>query len=52
MTNGQLKVKVYPGFVLFWGLKIQGLFKDIPEHNSNFSSRSSSKKMPLKCDTR
>ena len=40
------------GFVLFSGLKIQGLFKDIPGRNSNFSSTQSCKKMPLECDTR
>ena len=32
------------GFVLFLGLKIQGLFKDIPGRNSNFSSTPSSNK--------
>ena len=32
------------GFVLFLELKLQGLFKDIPGRNSNFSSTPSSKK--------
>ena len=32
------------GLVLFLGLKIQGLFKDIPGHKSNFSSTPSSNK--------
>ena len=32
------------GFVLFLGLKIQGLFKDFPEQNSNISSTPSCKK--------
>ena len=45
--------KLNTGFVLFSGLKIQGLFKDIPGRNSNFSSTpSSTEKMPLECDTR
>ena len=43
---------IHTGFVLFSGLKIQGLFKDIPGRNSNFSSTpSSAEKMPLEYDT-
>ena len=39
-----LLVHMSPGFVLFLELKLQGLFKDIPGRNSNFSSTPSSKK--------
>ena len=35
---------LFTGFVLILGLKLQGLFKDIPGRNSNFSSTPSSKK--------
>ena len=36
------------GFILFSGLKIQGLFKDIPGRNSNFSSTQSCKKNAIR----